>query len=127
MLLCNWEEIEAEALTAQLTRKYVSGQYMTLARFYLKKGCIVQAHSHANEQMSTVMSGAMRFVIDGREIVATDGQTVCIPPFSTHSVEALEDCSMLEVFSPVREDWIEGSDDYLRGGKVDTPAVPDCP
>jgi len=114
MLLCDWEQIEAEALTPQLSRKYISGEHMTLAKFFLKKGCIVQAHSHPNEQMSTVVSGKMRFVIDGREILATDGQTVCIPPFSKHGVEALEDTNMLEVFAPVRQDWLEGTDNYLR-------------
>jgi len=118
MLLCDWEEIEEEVLTPQLARKYISGEHMTLAKFSLKKGCIVQAHAHANEQMSTVVNGKMLFVIDGREILAKDGQTVCIPPFSTHSVEALEDTSMLEVFAPVRQDWVAGTDDYLRGGKV---------
>lgn len=118
MLLCNWEEVEEEALTPQLSRKYISGAHMTLARFLLKKGCIVQAHSHSNEQMSTVLNGKMLFVVDGREILATDGHTVCIAPFSTHSAVALEDTSMLEVFSPVRRDWMEGTDDYLRSGEA---------
>ena len=90
---------------------------MTLARFTLKRGCVVPAHAHHNEQMSTVISGAMRFVIDGREFVARAGETVCIPPLSLHAVEALEDTHMLEVFSPVRQDWIDGADAYLRGNK----------
>ncbi|MNC93889.1 Cupin domain protein [compost metagenome] len=72
------------------------------------------AHSHANEQMSTVLDGRMRFTIDGEDIIAEAGQTVTIPPFSKHGVEALEDCHMLEVFSPVRQDWIDGTDQYLR-------------
>jgi len=114
MLLCDWDEIKEEALTPLLTRKYISGEHMTLAKFFLKKGCIVQSHSHANEQLSTVLDGKMVFTIDGQKIVARSGHTVCIPPFSTHGVEALEDTTMLEVFSPIRKDWIEGTDNYLR-------------
>ena len=114
MLLCDWEKIEEETLNPLLRRRYITGEHMTLAKFFLNKGCVVPAHSHANEQMSTVLDGEVRFVIDGQEILASGGQTVHIPPFSKHGVEALTDSHLLEVFSPIRQDWVDGTDQYLR-------------
>ena len=115
MELYKWEEIAEEPITELLTRRYISGEQVTLAKFFLKKGCLVQAHSHENEQLSTVVSGALRFVVDGAPVTVKAGETLLIPPFSSHSAEALEDSEVLDVFSPVRKDWIEGRDDYLRG------------
>lgn len=115
MELYKWEEIAEEPITDSLTRRYISGEQVTLARFFLKKGCFVQAHSHENEQLSTVFSGALKFVVDGNPVIVKAGETLHIPPFSSHSAEALEDTDALDVFSPVRKDWIEGRDDYLRG------------
>lgn len=115
MNLYNWNEVEAEEITDLLTRRYISGEKTTLARFFLKKGCYVSTHSHDNEQMSTILSGALKFVIDGEEIIVGAGETIQIPALTPHSAEALEDTDALDVFAPVRSDWLEGRDGYLRG------------
>ena len=115
MKLYNWNEMEEEVISETLTRRYIGGDRITLARFILKKGCSVASHAHENEQLSTVLSGSMKFVIDGEEVIVNSGQTVHIPPFTPHSAEALEDTDALDAFSPVRSDWAEGRDDYLRG------------
>ena len=114
MKLHNWNEIESEQITDSLTRRYISSDNVTMARFFLKKGCLVQAHSHANEQMLTVITGALKFVVDGDEIIVRSGETIQIPPFATHYVEAVEDTDALDVFSPPRTDWEQGDDAYLR-------------
>ncbi len=114
MKLHNWNEMESEQITDLLSRRYISSDKVTMARFFLKKGCFVQAHSHENEQMSTVITGAMKFVIDGDEVIVRAGETIEIPPFATHSAEALEDTDALDLFSPTRSDWEEGRDAYLR-------------
>jgi unsaturated pyranuronate lyase len=115
MTLYNWDRMDQEQITDLLTRRYICGDRVTLARFILKKGCAVSAHSHANEQMSTVLSGSMRFVVGGREVIVRAGETLHIPPHTEHSAEALEDTDALDVFAPVRQDWIDGRDAYLRG------------
>ena len=114
MKLHNWNDMESEQITDLLSRRYISSDKVTMARFFLKKGCFVQSHSHENEQLSTVITGAMKFVIAGDEIIVNAGETVEIPPFTTHSAEALEDTDALDVFSPTRSDWEEGRDAYLR-------------
>jgi quercetin dioxygenase-like cupin family protein len=110
-----WDEVEAEEITDLLTRRYISGEKMTLARFFLKRGCYVSTHSHENEQMSTILSGRLKFIIDNEEVVVSAGETIHIPALTPHSAEALEDTDALDAFTPVRSDWLEGRDAYLRG------------
>jgi len=114
MTLHKWSEIEEEKLTDSISRKYIMGDRVTMAMFTLKKGCTIQTHSHENEQMSTVLSGAMKFVVEGQEVFVRSGETLRIPPMTPHSAEALEDTENLDVFAPVRSDWLEGNDDYLK-------------
>lgn len=111
----NWNEIPEEQMSAAISRQVVHGETMTVARIRLRKGAVVPLHQHKNEQISMVESGVMRFVISGEERILRSGETLTIPPNAPHLVEALEDSRALDVFSPVREDWIRGDDAYLRG------------
>ncbi len=88
-----------------------------LARVLLKKGCIVPLHSHENEQLTYIVEGALKFFIDGKEIVVSAGEVLCIPSNLPHKAEALEDTVDLDVFTPPRADWINKTDDYLRREK----------
>jgi len=111
----NWIEIPEEQMSAAISRQVIHGETMTVARIRLRKGAVVPLHEHANEQISMVESGLMRFVISGEEQILRAGETLTIPPNAPHLVEALEESRALDVFSPVREDWIRGDDAYLRG------------
>ena len=115
MTLYNWNQIAEERLTPLITRQMLHGSTITVARLRTKKGSIVPTHSHVNEQITTVEQGAMLFVTPTEQIVVRAGESLCIPPNVPHSVESLEDCLALDVFSPVREDWVRGDDAYLRG------------
>jgi len=112
-----WNSIPLEDLTPLLQRQFVVGQEIMLARVLLKKGCIVPEHSHPNEQLTYVLEGALKFWIDGKEIVVGSGETLCIPSNMPHKAEALEDTVDLDVFAPPRQDWIDKTDHYLRGKK----------
>src|SRR5271165_4004662 len=112
-----WHTIPLEDLNPLLQRQFVVGQEIMLARVLLKKGCVVPEHSHHNEQLSYIVEGALKFSIDGREIVVRAGEVLCIPSNMPHKAEALEDTVDLDVFNPPRADWINRSDQYLRGQK----------
>jgi quercetin dioxygenase-like cupin family protein len=112
-----WCDLELEDLNPLLQRHFVVGQNMMLARVLLKKGCIVPEHSHHNEQITYILDGALKFWIDGREIVVNAGEVLTIPPHMPHKAEALADTVDLDVFNPPRADWINKTDQYLRGGK----------
>jgi len=115
MQLYNWDEITEEQLSPLVTRKVIHGETITIARLRLRKGCTVPTHSHVNEQLSTIESGVMRLVVGDQEVVVRAGETLRIPPNVPHSAETLEDCVAVDIFSPVREDWLRGEDAYLRG------------
>jgi len=109
-----WSTVPLEDLNPLLQRQFVVGQEIMLARVLLKRGCIVPEHSHRNEQLTYVLEGALKFWIDGREIVVNAGETLCIPSNMPHKAEALADTVDLDVFSPPRADWINRTDQYLR-------------
>jgi quercetin dioxygenase-like cupin family protein len=110
-----WPEEGFEQLTPSISRQALHGETMTVARFRLAKGTVVEQHEHVNEQIATVLRGRMKFVLgNGEEHVVSAGETIVLPPNLPHAAEALEDCDVLDAFSPVREDWIRGEDAYLR-------------
>jgi quercetin dioxygenase-like cupin family protein len=112
-----WSSIELEDLNPLLQRQFVVGQQIMVARVLLKKGCIVPLHSHHNEQVTYILEGALKFWIDGKEIVVNAGEVLTIPPHMPHKAEAMADTVDLDIFNPPRADWIDKSDQYLRGGK----------
>ncbi len=112
-----WKSVELEHLNPLLDRQMVVGEQIMVARVLLKKGCVVPEHSHHNEQVTYILEGALKFDIDGRQIVVHAGEVLCIPPNMPHRAEALEDTVDLDVFTPPREDWLGKTDQYLRGGR----------
>src|SRR5579863_3504191 len=112
-----WHTIPLEDLNPLLQRQFVVGQEIMAARVLLKKGCIVPEHSHHNEQLTYILDGVLKFWIDGKEIVVHAGEVLCIPSNMPHKAEALEDTVDLDIFSPPRADWINKTDQYLRGKK----------
>src|SRR5215469_13884329 len=109
-----WSRVELEDLNPMLQRQLVVGQNIMLARVLLKKGCIVPLHSHHNEQITYILEGALKFWIDGKEIVVNAGEVLTIPPHMPHKAEALADTVDLDIFNPPRADWINKTDQYLR-------------
>ena len=115
MHITSWERIETEKLSDTITRQMLNGRHATVARIFLARGAIVPRHAHESEQFSLILSGALKFVFDEREVVVRAGEIVFIPSNVPHAAEALEDTVDLDVFSPRREDWIRQDDAYLRG------------
>jgi len=109
-----WNDIPVDELNPLLGRHFVVGQNVMLARVLLKKGCIVPEHSHPNEQLTFILEGALKFWIDGKEIVVNAGECLTIPSNMPHKAEALADTVDFDVFNPPRADWMSGSDAYLR-------------
>jgi quercetin dioxygenase-like cupin family protein len=112
-----WHTVGLEELNPLLQRQFVVGQEIMVARVLLKKGCIVPEHSHHNEQITYILDGALKFWIDGREIVVHAGEVLTIPPNMPHKAEAVEDTVDLDIFNPPRADWINKTDQYLRDKK----------
>lgn len=118
--LFSWADMPKERVTDQISRRLVTGDRMMLAHVYLDKGAIVPQHSHENEQITYILEGALRFWIgaDGsEEIVVHVGEVLHIPSNVPHKAEALEDTLDVDIFSPPRQDWLNGTDGYFHNKK----------
>jgi quercetin dioxygenase-like cupin family protein len=114
MKLYQWNTMEREQLNPRFARTALHGANLTIARVELKQNCVVPEHSHVNEQITIIESGALKFSIDGGEQIMRAGDVMVIPPYLPHGVVALEDTVAMDVFAPAREDWQRGDDAYLR-------------
>jgi quercetin dioxygenase-like cupin family protein len=112
-----WEDIPKEDLKPDLARRLISTDRMMLAQVYLEKGCVVPTHAHENEQLTYILEGALRFWLGEDESVVADvaaGEVLHIPSHLPHKAEALETTLDVDIFCPPRQDWLDGSDAYLR-------------
>lgn len=109
-----WTTEPVEQLNAQIGRQMLHTESMTVARIHLAAGAVVPRHQHENEQVANVVEGRLRFVVGDEELVLGAGESIALPADVPHEVEALEDSLVIDVFSPVREDWLRGDDAYLR-------------
>jgi quercetin dioxygenase-like cupin family protein len=112
-----WDKIPEETLKGTITRRLITGERMMIAHVYLKKGDDVPRHSHDNEQLTYILEGALQlwFGENGeRELIVRAGEVIVIPSNVPHRALALEDTLDVDVFCPPRQDWLTGSDAYLR-------------
>lgn len=110
-----WDDIPREKLTDTLERQVVWGEKANVARFTLGKGTHISNHKHENEQITTLLAGAMKMNLAGREFTLRAGDVVVIQPWAEHEVWVLEDSLVLDFFTPPRQDWREGRSQYLQG------------
>lgn len=114
--LHRWDDMPLEPVTEMFQRRLITGQRVMLAQVHLKRGAIVPRHSHEHEQVTSVLSGALKLTLAGgtHEVTVRPGEVLHIPSMIDHDAVALEDTRVLDVFSPPRQDWLDRTDDYLR-------------
>jgi quercetin dioxygenase-like cupin family protein len=117
-----WSAVPLEQLNPTLSRRVVTGKEMMIAQVYLKAGSIVPKHHHVNEQVTYILQGALRFWLgdtvesqnEADSVVVGKDEVLVIPSNVPHRAVALEDTLDVDVFAPPRQDWLSGTDDYLR-------------
>ncbi len=115
-----WDDVERESVTHDIARQLFTGKRMMLAQVFLDKGAIVPKHSHDNEQLTWVVEGALKFWLGDEgepgyeERIVSAGEVMYIPSNVPHKAEALEDTLDVDVFSPPRQDWLDGTDSYFK-------------
>lgn len=114
-----WDDVPLETVNPMMTRRVITGELMTVARIYFKDGFLVPRHSHHNEQITQVISGTMRFRFGEngeQEVEVKAGGVVVIPAHLPHEALCVGDVEEMDMWAPRRDDWLDGSDDYLRSG-----------
>jgi quercetin dioxygenase-like cupin family protein len=112
-----WDDIPRERVTDMIGRRLITGERIMLAHVYLAKGCIVPQHSHENEQITYILEGALKLWIGAdrsQVLLLRPGEVLHIPSNVPHEAEALEDTLDVDVFSPPRQDWLDGTDGYFH-------------
>jgi quercetin dioxygenase-like cupin family protein len=113
----NWENVPVEQVGPKMQRKLVYGEKVMIARMKFKDGFRVPLHDHENEQVTQVISGVIRFWFGAEKEQTMDlhpGDVVVIPPHLPHEALMIGDVEEIDTWSPIREDWLDGTDDYLR-------------
>ena len=112
-----WENLPKAELKPGLERRLVSTERMMLAHVYFEPGAVVPTHAHENEQLTYILEGTLRFWLGEDEAEVVDvhaGEVLHIPSWLPHRAEALERTLDVDIFCPPRQDWLDGTDDYLR-------------
>jgi quercetin dioxygenase-like cupin family protein len=115
----SWESVPLESMSDVISRRVFSGERGMVAQVYLKKDAVVPLHEHESEQITYIMEGALKFELEGREVVVRKGEVLLIPSHVPHRAVALEDTLDLDVFAPIRRDWLDKDDNYLRRGETE--------
>jgi quercetin dioxygenase-like cupin family protein len=117
MQVFSWDTVKKEVMNDKIWRKVITGEKAMIAQIAIARDGVVPTHQHESEQLTCVLDGAIKLQVEGKEVVLRKGEILLIPSNVPHSAVALEDYFGLEVFSPIRIDWLTGADDYLRRGK----------
>jgi quercetin dioxygenase-like cupin family protein len=112
-----WESVPLEHMSDVISRKVISGDKAMVAQVFLKKDAVVPEHRHESEQITYIMEGALKFELEGKEVIVRKGEVLRIPSNVPHRAVALEDTLDLDIFSPIRTDWLTKDDAYLRRGE----------
>ena len=113
----NWDDVPVEQVTPKMQRQMVYGDKVMVAKMKFKDGFLVPQHSHENEQITQVTKGAIRFWFGADKEDVMDlhaGDVVVIPAHVPHEALMVGDVEETDTWSPIRSDWLDGTDDYLR-------------
>jgi quercetin dioxygenase-like cupin family protein len=103
--LTRWDELAQEKVTEMVSRKVIAGARQTMAQVWFKKGALVARHTHESEQVTYVLDGAVRCMVDGEDLVVRAGEVFVVPSGVPHQIEVLDDTLVIETYSPPRIDW----------------------
>jgi unsaturated pyranuronate lyase len=114
----NWDDVPVEQVTPDMQRKLVYGEKIMIARMKFKDGFLVPLHSHENEQITSVLAGKIRFWLGEnkeQELELEAGDVLVIPANLPHEALMIGEVEEMDTWAPPRQDWLDGTDDYLRG------------
>src|SRR6266481_1339675 len=116
MKYTSWDAVPLESMSELISRKIITGEKAMVAQVFLKKDAVVPEHHHESEQITYILEGALKFELEGKTVVVRKGEVLSIPSNVPHRAIALEDTLDLDIFSPIRQDWLTNNDAYLRRG-----------
>ena len=114
MPFVDWDNIEPQPLSPGVRIRTPHGLHIMLSLVEIDAGGIVPTHAHPHEQAGMVLSGRMKFTIDGEARILEAGQSYIVPPNVPHAAEAVDGpVRVLDVFSPIREDYARRGNAFI--------------
>ena len=115
-LVTDWTNIRTDVPAPGIKRQMVVGQNFMICRFTFEPFLVTPEHTHPHEQMTLVMQGKVKFIIDGETKIVSPGDVLHFPPTNRHGATMLdEEVVLIDIFSPLREDFLEQSSNGHNG------------
>jgi quercetin dioxygenase-like cupin family protein len=106
-LVTDWSRVSVEQVAKGIKRQMVIGEKVMVCRFTFDPFVVTDVHSHPHEQITLVVSGKVRFTIDGQTVIAAPGDVLHFPSNNRHGATMLdEQVVLIDIFSPIREDFL---------------------
>ena len=104
----NWSSVPVERIAEGIERQMVVGDNLMICRFRFAPFLVTPEHDHPHEQMSIVVSGRVRFFVEGIARIASPGDVFHFPPNCWHGATMMdEEVVLIDIFTPVREDFLK--------------------
>lgn len=103
----NWEHIESKTIVPGFRARFIHSNNMTFALWDIEPGALLPEHAHPHEQVTQVLEGEFELTINGATALLGAGTMMVIPTSARHSGRALTPCRVLDVFWPIREDYLQ--------------------
>lgn len=101
------DDVLAETMPTWTKRRVLAhGQEMMMVENEFSPGDTAPVHTHPHSQITYVIRGALKFTLDGETVVLREGDSVYIAPNAVHSAVAVEDSLLIDMFAPMREDFL---------------------
>jgi quercetin dioxygenase-like cupin family protein len=114
-MFIDWNTVPAQSLGPGVRIRTPYGERIMLSLLEIDEGAIVPPHAHPHEQAGMVLDGLLELTIDGDVRTLEAGQAYIVPGNAPHSARAVNgSCRVIDVFSPVREDYARGVNAYTR-------------
>lgn len=112
--LLNLDSQPKEQMGPYLSRQYFHGTQSTFVKWVAKKGGKVPLHKHPNEQVTWIISGEAKVFSDGKQYLMKAGDMMVIPANVPHEFHFTQDTLDIDFFAPARQDWIDGTANYIK-------------
>ena len=114
MPFINWDDVPANELAPGIRIRAPYGENLMISRLEMEEGAVVPRHHHPHEQGGILLEGRMELTIGDEVRTVEKGEAYLIPPNVPHRAVAIEGfCLALDIFTPVREDYVDLGNRYI--------------
>jgi len=101
----SFDQVPEKEIAPGFLSKLIHTDANTINFITVKAGSTIPLHRHIHQQCSFVLEGAFEMTVEGETQVLTPGLFCLIPSNAEHGGRAVTDCRLVDIFSPVREDY----------------------